>query len=211
MTRPRILLGDDHALLLDGYTRLLEDQFNVVGAARDGRQLLELAVALKPDLILLDISMPLLNGIDAARRLSGLIPRTRILMVSMHGDPDYVAESFRAGASGFVLKAGAADELRLAIRQVLAGHRYVTPLIPGQSLSGLLESEGRDPVAWQLTLRQREVLQLVAEGRTASEIAELLKISPKTVEFHKSRIMHQLGVRSVADLTRYAVRHGMLV
>ena len=132
-------------------------------------------------------------------------------MVSMHGDPDYVAESFRAGASGFVLKAGAADELRLAIRQVLAGHRYVTPLIPGQSLSGLLESEGRDPVAWQLTLRQREVLQLVAEGRTASEIAELLKISPKTVEFHKSRIMHQLGVRSVADLTRYAVRHGMLV
>jgi DNA-binding NarL/FixJ family response regulator len=211
MTRPRILLCDDHALLLDGYTRLLEDQFNVVGAARDGRQLLELAVALKPDLILLDISMPLLNGIDAARRLSGLIPRTRILMVSMHGDPDYVAESFRAGASGFVLKAGAADELRLAIRQVLAGHRYVTPLIPGQSLSGLLESEGRDPVAWQLTLRQREVLQLVAEGRTASEIAELLKISPKTVEFHKSRIMHQLGVRSVADLTRYAVRHGMLV
>jgi len=211
MTRPRILLCDDHALLLDGYTRLLEDQFNVVGAARDGRQLLELAVALKPDLILLDISMPLLNGIDAARRLSGLVPGTRILMVSMHGDPDYVAESFRAGASGFVLKAGAADELRLAIRQVLAGHRYVTPLIPGQSLSGLLESEGRDPVAWQLTLRQREVLQLVAEGRTASEIAELLKISPKTVEFHKSRIMHQLGVRSVADLTRYAVRHGMLV
>ena len=210
MSRPRILIADDHTLLLEGYSKLLEDQFEVVGTASDGRQLLEMASALRPDLILLDVSMPVLNGIDAARRLSDLVPETRILMVSMHADPDYVVESFRAGASGFVVKSGAAAELRQAIGVVLAGGRYITPLITGDATEAVRCPPGADAVGRMLTLRQREVLQLVAEGRTGKEVAGLLKISVKTVEFHKSRIMKQLGLRSVADLTRYALRHGML-
>lgn len=205
--RPRIILADDHTLLLDGYSKLLEEKFEVVATVPDGRQLLERASELKPDLILLDISMPMLNGIDAARQLSSLVPETKILMVSMHDDPDYAVESLRAGASGFVLKRGGWAELQQAIEQVLAGHRYVTPLLGGQALDAL--SNGQQ-TGWKLTPRQREVLQLVAEGRTAVEIAGLLKISVKTVEFHKARIMKQLGLRSVAALTRYALHHGLL-
>lgn len=210
MRRPRLLLADDHTLLLEGFRKLLEENFEVVGTATDGRQLLELAPALKPDLILLDISMPLLNGIDAARRLRALAPGTRILMVSMHGDTDYVTESFRAGASGFVLKRSAATELKRAIQEVLAGHTYVTPLVDGAAVAALRKAPGRSASKWKLSLRQREVLQLVAEGRTAKEIAGLLHVSVKTVEFHKSRITKELGLRSVAEMTRYALRHGMI-
>jgi DNA-binding NarL/FixJ family response regulator len=214
MSRARLLLADDHMLLLDGYRKLLEPEFELVGAVENGRELLDVAPKLKPDVILLDISMPLLNGIDATRRLRKIVPRTKILIVTMHADPDYVAEAFRAGASGYLLKRSAASELVSAIHEVLEGKRYLTPLITGQALDWLRKSEERagrgGGAASVLSPRQREVLQLVAEGRTAKEIATLLRISVKTVEFHKARIMKGLGMRSVAEMTQYALRRGMV-
>lgn len=207
--KPRILLADDHRLLMEGYGSLLRKNADVVGIAYDGRQLLKLAVELQPDLILLDISMPVLNGIDAARRLSSLVPKAKVLMVSMHSEPDYVAESLRAGAAGFVSKRDGWSELQRAIQEVLAGRRYITPSVTGQAATALATDGNAGD--WKLTLRQREVLQLVAEGRTALEIGGLLGISSKTVEFHKARIMKQLGIRSVAGLTRYALQRGLLV
>ena len=214
MSRARLLLADDHMLLLDGYRKLLQPEFELVGAVENGRELLDIAPKLKPDVILMDISMPLLNGIDATRRLRKLVPKSKILIVTMHADADYVAEAFRAGASGYLLKRSAASELVSAIHEVLEGKRYLTPLITGQALDWLRKSEGRERggggAASVLSPRQREVLQLVAEGRTAKEIATLLRISVKTVEFHKSRIMRELGMRSVAEITRYALRQGMI-
>jgi DNA-binding NarL/FixJ family response regulator len=210
MGRPRLLLADDHLLLLEGYRKLLENQFDVVALATDGRQLLELAATAKPDLILLDISMPLLNGIDGARQLRNLVPRSKILVVTMHDDPDYVVEAFHAGASGFLLKRSAAEELERAIRAVLAGSRYITPLITGSAIESLMQAPRQKPSRWTLSPRQREVLQLVAEGHTAREIAGLLHISIKTVEFHKSAIMKELGMRSIAEMTRYALRRGLV-
>jgi DNA-binding NarL/FixJ family response regulator len=209
MSRARLLLADDHTLLLEGYAKLLEAEFDLVGAVENGRELLAAAPRLKPDVILLDISMPLLNGVDAARRLRKLVPASKILIVSMHADPDYVAEAFRAGASGYVLKRSAASELVCAIREVIEGRSYVTPLLAGAVIESVRKPVRR-PAASILSPRQREVLQLVAEGRTAREIAGVLKISAKTVEFHKAKIMKELGVRSVAEMTRYALRHGLV-
>jgi DNA-binding NarL/FixJ family response regulator len=155
--------------------------------------------------------MPLLNGIDATRRLRTLVPKSKILIVTMHADPDYVAEAFRAGASGYVLKRSAASELVRAIREVLDGRTYITPLIAGEMLDSFRKPAARTGTKTpMLSPRQREVLQLVAEGRTAKEIGTVLSISVKTVEFHKSRIMKELGVRSVADVTRYALRRGLV-
>src|ERR1700730_6923527 len=201
MGRARLLLADDHTLLLEGFRKLLEDEYELVGTVENGRELLIAAPKLKPDAILLDISMPLLNGIDATRRLRALVPKSKILIVTMHADPDYVAEAFRAGASGYVLKRSAASELVRAIREVLAGRTYITPLIAGDMLDSVRKPAARAGSAPTLSPRQREVLQLVAEDRTAKEIGTLLSISVKTVEFHKSRIMKELGVRSVADVT----------
>lgn len=208
MPRPRLLLADDHALLLEGYRKLLEEHFEIVGVAADGRELLHLAATDEPDLVLLDISMPVLNGIDAARRLSLLVPKTKVLVVSMHDDPDYVVESFRAGASGYVLKRAPWSELLHAINAVLAGERFISPMLNIKEADVIQRSHQTGEC--MLTLRQREVLQLVSEGRNAREIAGVLKVSVKTVEFHKARIMHELGIRSVAGLTRYALRHGLL-
>ena len=202
----RILLADDHTLLLDGYERLLEEEFDVVGTAANGREVVEMAITRRPDLVLMDVSMPLLNGIDAARRLAALMPETKILMVSMHDDPNYVVESLRAGATGFVLKRSGWAEVLRAMKAILAGETYIDPAVAAQTTELLGRSEVGEDI---LTLRQREVLQLVAEGRTAQEIAAVLKISVKTVEFHKARIMQHLGVRTIAGLTKYAMRHGI--
>lgn len=211
MSRARLLLADDHTLLLEGFRKLLEDEYELVGTVENGRDLLIAAPTLKPDAILLDISMPLLNGIDATRKLRTLVPKSKILIVTMHADPDYVAEAFRAGASGYVLKRSAASELVRAIREVLDGRTYITPLIAGEMLDSVRKPAARAGTRTStLSPRQREVLQLVAEGRTAKEIGALLSISVKTVEFHKSRIMKELGVRSVADVTRYALRRGLV-
>jgi len=211
MSRPRILLGDDHTLVLDGFRKLLEDRCEIVGAAEDGRTLLRMAQELEPDIITLDISMPQLNGVDAARKLKKILPRTHLIFVTMHDDPAYVNEAFKAGASGYLLKRSAGSELRQAIQSVMDGQCYVTPLVAKGLVQSVI-SRGRPPVLQDksLTARQREVLQLVAEGMTVKEIASTLNLSPKTVEFHKSQIMMQLDLHTTAELTKYALVHGIL-
>ena len=208
--RPRVLLADDHTLVLEGLRRLLEDRCELVGMVEDGRALVEIAPRLAPDLILLDISMPVLNGLDAARRLRKLVPESRIIFLTMHADPTYASEAFDAGAAGYLLKRSAASELDDAIAAVLAGRRYLTPLVAGDALrSSVPRSVTVPPMLGRLTPRQREVLQLVAEGHSGKEIAARLGISAKTVEFHKASLMDRLGVRTASELTKYAVAHGV--
>jgi DNA-binding NarL/FixJ family response regulator len=211
MKKPRILLADDHTLFVEALQKVLETEFELVGSVGDGRALLEEAARLLPDAILLDLSMPLLNGIDAARQLRRSVPDCKLVFLSMHGDPTYVTEAFRAGASGYVLKRANATELVQAIKAALRGHLYVSPLLAKGVLDPLLQQHS-SPVSQQaeLTLRQREVLQLVAEGRSLKEIASILCLSVKTIEFHKTRIVKQLGLHTTADLTKYAVSHGLI-
>lgn len=214
MSKARVLLADDHTLVLEGISKLLEPHFDLVGTVEDGRALLEAAKTLKPDVVLADISMPLLNGIDAARQLRKTLPDTKIVFLSMHSDPTYVTEAFRAGAAGYLLKRSAASELVFAIEEVLKGRFYVTPAVAKGVLTDVLgeaeasrrEAPTKGP---SLTPRQREVLQLVAEGKSIKEIATILDISIKTVEFHKSRIMEELDLHTTAELTKYAVAHGI--
>jgi DNA-binding NarL/FixJ family response regulator len=213
MKRPTILLVDDHSLVLAGFHKLLESEFDIVGAAEDGRALLEAAPKLKPDIVLLDISMPRLNGIEAARQLKKSMPDVRIVFLTMHADPMYVTEAFRAGASGYVLKRSAASELLLAIQQVLKGRSYVTPLVTKTVLNAFLgpfPKHRPKSFASDLTPRQREVLQLVAEGNSTKKIADLLNISVKTVEFHKTQMMQALDIHTVAELTRFAIAQGIV-
>jgi DNA-binding NarL/FixJ family response regulator len=211
MSKPRVLLGDDHTLVLEGFRKLLEDRCEIVGVAEDGRTLLQKAYELKPDIVTLDISMPELNGIDAARKLKKVLPDTKLIFVTMHADQAYVNEAFKAGASGYLLKRSAGTELLQAVQSVMDGQCYVTPLVA----KGLVESAitRKMPAALTdkpLTGRQREVLQLVAEGKTVKEIASVLTLSPKTVEFHKSQIMTLLDLHTTAELTKYALVHGLL-
>ena len=208
--RPRVLLADDHTLVLEGLRRLLEGRCELVGMVEDGRALVELAPKVAPDLILLDISMPLLNGLEAARQLRRLVPESRVIFLTMHADPTYASEAFEAGAAGYLLKRSAASELAVAIATVLDGRKYLTPLIPGETLrASVPRSVPVPPTLGKLTPRQREVLQLVAEGHTAKEVAASLGISVKTVEFHKASLMDRLGVRTASELTKYAVAHGL--
>jgi DNA-binding NarL/FixJ family response regulator len=202
MSRPRVLLADDHALVLAGFRKLLEPEFDIVGTVENGRALVDAAPELKPDVVLLDISMPLLNGIDAAARLRQILPGVRLIFITVHSDPDYVAEAFRVGASGYLLKRSAASELAAAIHQVLRGQLYLTPLVSSQPARGR--------AGLRLTPRQREVLQLVAEGHSTKEIAAGLKLSVKTVEFHKSALMQKLHLHTTAELTKYAIEHGLI-
>jgi len=210
VVRPRVLLAEDHTLVREGLLKLLGEELEIVGAVADGRALVAAAEPCRPDVVLLDVSMPLLNGFEAARQLRRTAPRTRVVFVTMHAEPDYVHEAFRAGARGYVTKSAASAELLFAIRQVLAGGSYVSPAI-GVSLGDLVEAP-REAFAHCLSLspRQREVLQLVAEGRPARAIAEVLGVSRKTVEFHKANMMRVLGLRSTAELTRYALDHGLV-
>jgi len=205
-----VLLADDHALVVEGLRQLLEPEFELVGTVEDGRALLAAAVRLKPDVILIDISMPGLNGIDAARQLRQLVPASKLIVLTMHGDSTYVEEAFQAGATGYLVKRCAARELVQAIRTVLAGHLYLTPLVYVDALvRGRAEGKGPGHRG-RLTRRQREVLQLVAEGRTVKEIAAALAVSVKTVEYHKACLMERLNLRTTAELTRYAVAHGLV-
>jgi len=212
--RARILLADDHTLVVEGIRKLLEAQFELVGSVGDGRAAIEATRSLHPDVVVLDISMPLLNGIDAARQLRKVAPDVKIVFLSMHVDPMYVTEAFRAGGSAYLLKRSAASELIFAIEEVLKGRYYVTPAVAKDVLEPVL-SERDGPShppkdAPRLTPRQREVIQLVAEGKAIKEIADILGISVKTVEFHKSRIMEELDRHTTAELTRYAVAHGLV-
>jgi DNA-binding NarL/FixJ family response regulator len=211
MSKPRVLLADDHTLVLDGFRKLLEEHCEIVGAVEDGRALLAAAEQLQPDVITLDISMPQLNGIDAARRLRKLAPQAKLIFVTMHADQAYITEAFKSGASGYLLKRSAGSELVQAIHSVMNGNYYVTSLIAKDLVQSAFVG-GRAPAIQRetLTMRQREVLQLVAEGRTVKEIAAALNISPKTVEFHKSQLMDQLDLHTTAELTKYALTHGLI-
>jgi DNA-binding NarL/FixJ family response regulator len=211
VSRPRLLLVDDHELFLDGMRKLLETDFDLVGAVGDGRAAVVAFERLSPDLTLLDIGLPLLNGIEAARQVKRIQPHATILFVTMQTDRIYVEEAFRAGGAGYVLKQAAARELVEAIREVLAGRFYISPLI-AQKLGNIpfdLAVKTSEHFGGQLTPRQREVLQLVAEGKSMKEIAIILEISVRTVEFHKNGIMQELGCRTTAELTRYAIEHGI--
>lgn len=213
MMRPRILIADDHSLVLAGLHKLVEGEGEVVGTVEDGRALVEEAQKLRPDIILLDISMPLLNGLEAARQLTKLVPGSKLIFLTMHATPTYATEAFNAGASGYLIKRSAASELKQAIQAVLRGQHYLTPQIAKDVLAATLHHPGgqmrQRPVA-MLTPRQREVLQLVAEGKSAKTIASILHISVKTVEFHKARIMDLLDLHSTAELTKYAVAEGLV-
>lgn len=205
--RARILLADDHSLVAAGISKLLEAEFDLIGTVGDGRALVAAANSDPPDVVLLDISMPILNGMEAARQIRTTLPNVKLIFVTVHSDNAYVLEAFRAGASGYVLKRSAASELSAAIHEVLNGNLYVTPLIGKSALDGF--RGGQETKASILTGRQREVLQLVAEGYSAREIASLLGISSKTVEFHKGLIMKKLDLHSTAELTQYALQHGI--
>jgi len=199
-------------MILAGMRRLVEEQCEVVGMVEDGRALVEAAQKLRPDLILMDIAMPLLNGLEAARKLSKLVPESKLIFLTMHASPTYAAEAFQAGASGYLLKRSAVSELSQAIQSVLQGQHYITPLITKDVLDSVLKpstGERGKLLSTALTARQREVLQLVAEGRSTKEVATILSVSVKTVEFHKSRIMQQLDIHTTADLTKYAITHGI--
>ena len=206
--RPRILLADDHTLLLDAFRRLLEPGCDIVGTARDGHALIELAVQTHPEVIILDIAMPRLNGIEAAAQLRYRLPGVKIIFLTMNQDPDVAAEVIRQGASGFVLKSSASAELISAIELTLSGKIYITPLITKGKPIHLFLSDAVKPVADKLTARQREVLQLLAEGRSMKEAAGILKLTPRTVAFHKYSMMETLGLQTSAELVQYAVeRH----
>ncbi len=210
MRRPRILLADDHRMLVDALKGVLEPRCDVVGTVGDGRALLEVAAKLQPDIIVLDIAMPRLNGLDAARHLKRTIPKIKLIFMTMNEDPDLVGEAFRAGASGFLLKQAAAFELMDAIEKVLKGGSYVTPsAADGQANISLREPKARDHVA-EPTPRQREVIQLLAEGRSMKEVASLLQITKRTVAAHKYAVMDLLQLKSNADLVQYAIRRRII-
>ncbi len=212
MNKARVLLADDHKILADGLRGLLGSDYDLIGAVEDGRELVSEATRLEPDVIIADISMPLLNGIEAARQILKDRPKARIIFLTMHSDVAYAMEAFRAGAVGYLLKRSAGAELVTAIEEVLKGGVYVTPAIAKAMMRDSLFGRPPSPETPSnaLTSRQREVLQLVAEGHSIKEIAAILTLSPKTVEFHKYRLMEQLGLRTTAALTQYAVKHGIV-
>jgi DNA-binding NarL/FixJ family response regulator len=208
MRKPRVLLADDHRIVLEGLRGLLDDQFDLVGVATTGRELLEQAAALHPDVVVADITMPLLNGIEAVRKLVESDRHVKVVFLTMHPDQTYASRAFEAGASAYVLKHSASDELVAAIHAVLRGGRFVSASLQTPALDELLNQTRRhvkDTI--ELTPRQREVLQLLVDGRSAKEIAAVLNISPRTVETHKYQMMDDLGVKTSAQLLHYAIRH----
>jgi DNA-binding NarL/FixJ family response regulator len=208
MKRPRVLLADDHLMLREAFARLLAPTCDVVGSVPDGRALLKAAPEVRPDVVVLDISMPLLNGLDAALQLKTKMPEAKVIFLTVNEDPDLAAEAIRAGASGYLLKNSAASELLQAIDEAMCDRTYITPLIAKGLMEALLHVGQARSKAEQTSLRQREVLQLLAEGKTMKEIAAVLGIKPRTVAFHKYGMMKQLGAKSTADLIKIAVKLG---
>jgi DNA-binding NarL/FixJ family response regulator len=211
MSKPRILIADDHQILAEGLRGLLEPEFEVVGVVTDGRELVAAAKKHRPDLIVADVTMPSLNGIDAAVQLHGAGVKAKVVFLTMHRDVAYARRAMQAGAAGFVLKHSVASELVMAVREALQGRTYVTPMIAGELLQSYREGDsGPRASAPRLTARQREVLQLIAEGRSAKEVAAVLTISIRTAEAHRARILEALGLRTTAELVQYAIRNGII-
>jgi DNA-binding NarL/FixJ family response regulator len=209
--RPRVLLADDHLLVAEALTSLLSAEFDLAGVVEDGRALVEAAGRLRPDVIVADVAMPHLNGIDALVRLRKSGNRVPVVFLTMHRDVTFARRALEAGASGFVLKHSASVELIAALRAALEGKTYLTPQLAGGVLEALKQGpEKREDPVVSLTPRQREVLQLLSEGRSAKEIASSLSISARTVEFHKYQIMERLGLRTSAELVHFAIKHGLV-
>lgn len=211
----RVLLADDHVLVAEGIQKLLEPEFELVGIVADGRSLVAAASKLQPDIAVVDISLPLLNGLDASRQVKKAHPDIKIIILTMHSEPNFVTQAFRVGVSGYVLKQSVGSELVQAIREVLKGRTFVSPMVTqslvDQAVNPTSSTSAAEPngFAQSLSSRQREVLQLVAEGKATKEIASILNVSIKTVEFHKTRIMKELRLRTAAELTKYAISAGL--
>jgi DNA-binding NarL/FixJ family response regulator len=209
MKRARILLADDHALMLDGFSNLLEPKYAVVGTVEDGKALVEAAIRLAPELIILDITMPILNGIDAARQIRKHLPQVKLLFVTMHTSPTYLQAALEAGADGYAVKSSGRSEILAAVESVLGGSRYIAPGVGGDGLNRNVDP-ARAAASLRLTARERQILQLTAEGKSRKEVAYAIGISEKTVAFHKNNLKTKLGLRSTAQLTRYALDEGLI-
>ena len=208
MAKPRIVIADDHTLLVEAFEKLLSPECDVVAKVADGRALLAAVQEFRPDVAVLDLAMPLLNGLDAARLIKQKHPAVKLVFVTMNEDPDLAAEAFRVGGSAYLLKRSAGAELLSAIREAMKGRSYVTPLVTEGMLGSLMSSSGDK--AHQLTSRQREVLQLLAEGKSMKEVASILNVTPRTVAFHKYRMMEQLKIKNTAELIQYAIRQHVI-
>lgn len=211
----QVLLADDHAILRDGLRAILESQpdIKVVGGAEDGRQVLAMAQKIKPDIILMDIAMPQLNGIDAAEQILAFHPDIRIIMLSMHSTSEYIQRAFRAGAKGYLLKDSAGQEVVQAVRKVFEGHFFISQKISDTIFEFMFTVSPQTHSTSsldKLSMREREVLQLVTEGKTSLEIAEILNLSPKSVDTYRSRIMQKLEISDIASLVKYAIKHGVI-
>jgi DNA-binding NarL/FixJ family response regulator len=211
VNKPRVLLADDHQILAEGLRGILDPEFDVVAIVADGRELVAAAKAHEPDVIVADITMPSLNGIDAAGRLRELGVKSKVVFLTMHRDVAYARRAMEAGAAGYVLKHSIASELVSALREALRGQTYISPAIAGELLQSYRDGDSESRRSFQqLTARQREVLQLFAEGRSAKEVAAVLKISTRTAEAHKAHILASLGLRTTAELVQYAIRNGII-
>ena len=209
--RPRIMLADDHTILLEAFRKLLEPRFEVVGTVSDGRALLDAAPNLKPDVIVVDVGMPLMNGLEAGLRLKEMMPSAKIIFLTMNDDPDLAVNAMRSGASGYLLKRSAAAELIHAIHLALKGKSYVTPQIARGMEKAFINNPNPKDRAKALTPRQREVVQLLAEGKSMKEVASVLNVTPRTVAFHKYRVMEELNLQSTAELVQFAMKSRILV
>jgi DNA-binding NarL/FixJ family response regulator len=211
MAFPRVMLAEDHTILVEAFRKLLEPHFEVVGTVSDGLALLEAAPQVKPDVIVIDIAMPLLNGLEAAIRLKKQMPAVKMIFLTMNEDPDLAVEAMRSGASGYLLKSSAASELIRAIHLSLKGKTYVTPLIARGMQNAFINDPRPKSSAKMLTARQREVVQLLAEGKSMKEVASVLNVTPRTVAFHKYRVMQELHLATTAELIQFAIKSRILV
>ena len=210
VSKPRVIIADDHVLLAEAFEKLLSPECEVVAKVIDGRALVEACRTAHPDIVLLDISMPLLNGLDAARQIRAINPSIKLIFLTMNDDPDLAAEAFRAGATAYLLKRSPASELLTAIRQATKNRKYVTPLVTEGMLGALMDPVRGDTPRQELTVRQREVLQLLAEGKSMKDVANILAVAPRTVAFHKYRMMEQLRIKTNAELIQFAVRQHLV-
>jgi DNA-binding NarL/FixJ family response regulator len=208
MSRRRILVADDHALILAGTCAILQAHYEIVGTVSNGRELIEMALRVLPDVVIMDISMPGLNGLDAAVKIKGRLPATKLVFLTMHTNPAYISSALKAGANGYVLKSAANEDLLLALRKVLDGGMHVSPGISANL--DCFRDPARAAESLRLSRREREVLQLIAEGKAAKEIAFTLTVATRTVNFHRENIKQKLGLNSTAELTKYAIEQGMI-